>query len=364
MSDRTGGAGSQGYTESQNHMRWRTVLFTILVVALLGIACGVYVVVWGPNTFRGGEEKTLFVSRGRSFHSIVDSLESKGIIRNRKMFELVARLYGGTDRLQVGKYVFTSGISNLDIYRALRSGKGSQIITATLPEGTSARTQARILAHHLGIDSSRYMRLVRDTSFIRSLGIEASSLEGYLLPDTYGFSWEPSEEDVLRRQIAEFHQFFNDTLKLRASELGWTVHRAVTFASIVEGEAVLAEERPIIAGVYHNRLKVGMKLEADPTIQYIVPDGPRRLLFSDLKFDSPYNTYLYPGLPPGPVNNPGRSSILASLYPVLHGYLYFVANGKGGHWFSRSYDEHVRNVRKYRHERAQRHRNTKGPTLS
>jgi UPF0755 protein len=345
-------------------MRWKSIFWALMVTGTLVIAVGAYFVAWGPNVFDGENEKILYVSRGRSFHAIVDSLEAKGIIRSRRMFELVARLTGGTDRLQVGKYLFSSGISNMDIYRALRSGKGSLIISATLPEGTTARVQARILAHHLGIDSARYMHLVRDPSFTHSLGVEAASLEGYLFPDTYGFSWEPAEDEVIRRQVAEFRQFFNDTLQQRASELGWTVDRAITFASIVEGEAVLGEERPIIAGVYHNRLRIGMKLEADPTIQYIVPDGPRRLLFSDLKTDSPYNTYMYAGLPPGPVNNPGRSSIVAALYPVQHSYLFFVANGKGGHWFSRSYDEHVRNVRKYRHERAQRSRNTKGPTVT
>jgi UPF0755 protein len=343
----------------------RKVLVTTLVIAVIcAVAYGVYAVVWGPNTFRDADEKILFVSRGVSFHAIVDSLEANGIIRNRTMFELVARVVGGTDRVQVGKYVFHSGESNLEIYEALRTGKGSQIVLVTLPEGTLARTQARILSHQLGIDSSRYMQLAFDPSFARSLGVHAPSLEGYLLPDTYGFSWEPAEEEVIRRQVGEFQKFFNDSLLARASELGWSVHQVTTFASIVEGEAVLGDERPVIAGVYHNRLRAGMKLEADPTIQYIVQNGPRRLFFSDLKLDSPYNTYMYRGLPPGPVNNPGRSSILASLYPASHEYLYFVANGKGGHWFSRRYEEHLKNVRKYRRDRAQRGRNIKGPTLS
>jgi UPF0755 protein len=120
----------------------------------------------------------------------------------------------------------------------------------------------------------------------------------------------------------------------------------------VEGEAVLDEERPIIAGVYLNRLRIGMRLEADPTVQYIIPDGPRRLRYSDLRLVSPYNTYRNSGLPPGPVNSPGRASILAVLNPAAHTYLFFVSNGKGGHWFSSTYAEHLRNVRKYRRGRA------------
>jgi UPF0755 protein len=195
------------------------------------------------------------------------------------------------------------------------------------------------------------MRLVFDRDFIQSLGIEAASLEGYLLPDTYGFSWQQDEKEIVREQVGEFRQFFVDSLVARAAVLGWSVHQVITFASIVEGEALIDNERPIIAGVYLNRLQRGMRLEADPTIQYILDDGPRRLLYADLRRDSPYNTYRYAGLPPGPINNPGRKSILAALYPSRHDYLYFVANTRGGHWFARSYAEHQANVRRYRRDR-------------
>jgi UPF0755 protein len=130
------------------------------------------------------------------------------------------------------------------------------------------------------------------------------------------------------------------------------MHQTLTFASIVEGEARLDEERPVIAGVYHNRLRKGMKLEADPTIQYMFPDGPRRVRYADLQVDNPYNSYRYAGLPPGPVNNPGRASILASLFPAEHGFLFFVANGRGGHWFTKTYGDHLRYVRAYRRRRA------------
>ena len=125
----------------------------------------------------------------------------------------------------------------------------------------------------------------------------------------------------------------------------------MTLASIVEGEAVLKEERPIISGVYHNRLHRGMKLEADPTIRFMIEDGPRRILYTDLQADNPYNTYRRKGLPPGPINNPGKASIVAALFPAKHNYIFFVANGKGGHWFSSTFAEHLRHVRQYRRER-------------
>jgi UPF0755 protein len=284
----------------------------------------------------------------------VDSLDAKGIIRSRALFVFAAKVCGGTERIHVGKYVFDSGISNVKLFLALREGEGSKLISVRLPEGYRARTQARILARTIGIDSAKYVDLVYDKSFTNSLGIDGPSLEGYLLPETYSFYWQQNEEYVIRRLVDQFRLFYDDSLRARAKEFGWTTNQVVALASIVEGEVVLDEERETISGVYHNRLRKKMRLEADPTIQFIMEDGPRRVLYSDLKIDHPYNTYRNRGLPPGPVNNPGKASILAALYPVKHKYLFFVANGDGGHWFSTSYAGHLRNVRKYRKNRTQR----------
>ncbi|MEW6509421.1 MAG: endolytic transglycosylase MltG [Bacteroidota bacterium] len=328
-----------------------------VLLALLGGAIGAGLwVFYGGNYFDQGNERVFTVNRGESFISVVDSLEAQGIIRSRELFVFVAKVYGGTERIQAGKYGLVSGISNAELFQMLRSGKGNMLIHVTIPEGSRIRVQARLFARTLGIDSAAYARHAFDPSFAAALRIRQPSLEGYLLPDTYGFHWEQDERDILRRQVDNFRAFFADSLEQRAATFGWDVHTMLTFASIVEGEAVLDEERAIIAGVYHNRLRRGMKLEADPTIQYLLPDGPRRVLYSDLKADNPYNTYRYPGLPPGPVNNPGRASILASLYPVRHDYLFFVANGKGGHWFTRTYDDHLRYVRLFKRFRM-RHTN-------
>jgi UPF0755 protein len=325
----------------------------LIGIGLVGLLIGVsYGIVYGANTFDDAERKVVFVSKGERFAEVVDSLESKGIIRNRAMFELVAMLFGGSSRMKVGKYIFENGASNAHIIQTLKSGEGNQLIHVTVLEGTYARTQARIFAKAIGGDSSRYIQQVYDSAFARSLGVEAPSLEGYLLPETYAFTWQQDERHIIRALFGHFDEFFGDSLRQRADEIGMTVHEVVTLASIVEGEAILNEERPIISGVYHNRLRRGMRLEADPTIQFILPDGPRRLLYADLEIDNPYNTYRNRGLPPGPVNNPGKASILAALYPAQHSYLYFVANGKGGHWFSRSYAEHRRYVQMYRRGRA------------
>ena len=332
----------------------RIFLIIAGVFAVLAIIGGVvlYNVFLGRNEFAGQNDKTFLVSRGQTFASIVDSLEAQGIIRNRELFVFVAKTMGGTNRIQIGKYSFGSGISNMDLFYNLREGKYLTLISITIPEGYRARAQARIFARSIGIDSTRYVQLVHDQAFIHSLGIDARSLEGYLMPETYSFYWQQEETDVIKAMVEEFRRFYTDALKARADSLGWTTNQVLTFASIVEGEAVIPAERPIIAGVYHNRLRKGMKLEADPTIQYMFENGPRRVLYSDLKSDNPYNTYRIKGLPPGPVNNPGKASILAALYPARNKYLFFVADGQGGHRFATNYAEHLRYVQMYRRQRS------------
>jgi UPF0755 protein len=326
-----------------------------LVAATMFVgAAKVYDILYGPNEFPGGGEKMFRVSRGQTFASVVDSLESSGIIRSRPLFVFVAKLFGGSNRIKVGKYDFPSGVSNLDIFFSLREGNRKILIPVTLKEGLRASKFASILARDAGIDSTRYVELVSNERFARSLGIGRSSLEGYLMPETYHLQWQDDEEEILKQQVRQFKKAFDDSLVDRANALGFSMHEVVTLASIIEGEAVLDEERARISGVYHNRLRKGMMLQADPTIQYFIENGPRRVKYSDLKIDHPYNTYRRKGLPPGPVNNPGRESLVAALYPEDHKYLYFVANWKGGHWFSTSYSEHMRYVRMHRRVRAER----------
>ena len=178
------------------------------------------------------------------------------------------------------------------------------------------------------------------------------------MPDTYVFAEGISEEQVMRFLIEQTLNIFkSDSVQKRMKELGLTRHQVLTLASIVEGEAMIDEERPLIASVYLNRLKIGMKLQADPTIQFLLPDGPRRLTYKDLQIDSPYNTYKYKGLPPGPINSPGYAAIEAALNPDKTNYLYFVADVDGRHIFSRTLREHNREktrIKKTRRENSRR----------
>jgi UPF0755 protein len=306
-------------------------------------------VLWAPNTFDG--DRFIIVSKGESFRAVADSLENAGILRSRVLFDVAGRMLGLTTKMQIGKYRFRSGSSNKDILENLRNGMTLVSITVTIPEGLRASRHARIFGRALGIDTARFMSFVRDTTFVRSLGIASNSLEGYLLPNTYEFYWQTDEIDIIKSMVNEFWNVFNDTLQARAESLQISIHNIVTLASIVEAETAVDTERAIVAGVYYNRLRKRMRLEADPTIQYILEDGPRRLKYSDLRRESPYNTYRNYGLPPGPINNPGRAAIVASLYPLRHKYLFFVANGEGGHAFTKSFAEHRLAIQSFRRKR-------------
>ena len=328
---------------------------------LVILASMTYLVFWASNTSSLSSVRTVTIPRGSSFKAVLDSLESSGVIRVRWTLDLAGRVLGLTKSMKFGKYLFPRGLSNTAILHDLDEGKSRILISLPVPEGWRMERIALRCSQVLGIDAQRFISLCDKSSFRKELGIDASSIEGYLMPDTYRFLWQTSEEEVLERIVDEFKKFYADSLRKRQEELHLTLNQVLTLASIVDGEAVLDRERPIIAGVYYNRMKKRMRLEADPTIQYIIPNGPRRLMFSDLKYDSPYNTYLYYGLPPGPISSPGRKSILAVLYPDKHQYLYFVADGTGGHVFSRTYAEHQKAVKSYRRARREALRNSSLP---
>lgn len=329
-------------------MRRLQILLGVLILIVL---VAFYEILWAPNSFEG--DRFVTVSKGDTFRQVIDSLQSHGIIRNRTLFDLAGRTLRLTTRMQIGKYRFKSGMSNKEILEDLRYGKTIELVMVHIPEGLRMARQAFICKRVLGIDSARFMALAKDTFFVRSLGVPAPTLEGFLLPNSYKFYWQTDEEDVIREMVAQFWGFFNDTLKAYAAARGRSINDILTIASIVEAETAVDSERAIVAGVYYNRLEKRMRLEADPTIQYILEDGPRRLRYSDLKRESAYNTYRHYGLPPSPINNPGEASILAALYPVRHKYLFFVANGIGGHTFTRTYGEHRKAIELYRKKKVE-----------
>lgn len=289
------------------------------------------------------------IPKNTTFDKATEILNSNELLRNKLLFFYAGRLLGLDKKVKSGKYILIDNLPMAVVMDEIVNPKYILTATVTIPEGLTARKISGILKEKIGIDSTKFMQIVNDPKFAQKLGIDApSGLEGYLMPDTYIFLWGDDEEKIVIKMVEEFKKFYSDTLKEREKVVGLNTHQVVTLASIVEGEAKFNDEKPRIAGVYFNRLKFDMPLEADPTIQYIIPDGPRRLFYQDLKIKSPYNTYLNKGLPPGPVNNPGKSSILAVLYPEKHKFLYFVSDGTGKHIFSRTYNEHLKAVQRYR----------------
>jgi peptidoglycan lytic transglycosylase G len=295
----------------------------------------------------GGGTERVTVPPQSTFRTVTDTLAARGLIANRLIFRVVARLKGLDRSVKAGVYDLPRGSSMTELLTRLASGKTANA-RFTAPEGLALPEIAAQAARQLGVPADSVLAAANDTAEINALGVDARSLEGFLLPETYSLPLGSSARDLVRTMARSFEAAWRPEWDARLDTLKLTRLQLVTLASIVEGEARVDEERKVIAGVYHNRLRIGMALQADPTIQYAImlETGGRkpRLYTKDYRFPSPYNTYLHPGLPPGPVNSPGRRSIEASLYPAKVPFLYFVAMPDGRHRFSATYDEHLRNV--------------------
>ncbi len=279
------------------------------------------------------------IPKGASLNEIARILEESGIIENARLFVYAAKFLKSEKNLKAGQYLLPLHVSNQQIIKILQSA-APQSVRLTIPEGKDMRYILRAVRTKLRIDTAQFIRSLTDTLLCRELEIHAPSLYGYLMPNTYFLDPGTDEKDLIRTFVQEFNKFFDDNLKRRADQLHLTPHQIVTLASLIEGETSDDDERYNVSAVYHNRLKKNMLLQADPTIQFIIKDGPRRLFNRDLEIDDVYNTYKYHGLPPGPVTNPGKASILAALYPAHVEYLYLVADGSGKHIFSKTLSEH------------------------
>lgn len=321
---------------------------SLVLAAALAVLALLYLFSASVLPYRIGAARPVDIPRGSTLGSIADSLAANDVLRDRYVFMLMARLSSSASRLQSGYYKFPERASAADILAILVAGSHQAAVRVTIREGLTIKRIAAVLAKEAGFDADDVIALSRDRDFIDSLGLDVRHLEGYLLPDTYDIRFDATPRQVLARMAAAMRRQFTAEFLARMDERGLSMHKVLTMASLVEGETRLAEERARVAGVYYNRLRRGMLLQADPTVQYIIPDGPRRLLYSDLAINSPYNTYMYRGLPPGPVNNPGVGAIRAALWPEEHGFYYFVADGSGGHTFSRNYEEHLKAVAVYR----------------
>ncbi len=325
---------------SSSPSRTRALRSTLFALSVLS-ACGV-----------SAKPARVILPQGASFSAVTDSLTAHGVVASPRWFKLLARVRGVDRSVHAGVYEFPAGTTPWKVLTMLSNGQKAAL-RFTVPEGLTILEVAPLAAGKLGIRADSFIAAARDSVAAREiLGMRAPSFEGFLRPETYLLPADVNARELVRIMAeganAEWQPAWNarlDSLKMNRLQL-------VTLASIVEGEARVDEERETIAGVYHNRLRIGMALQADPTVQYAISlkRGRRktRLFIRDYAFQSPYNTYLQPGLPPGPVNSPSRRSIEAALYPANVRYLYFVADTTGRHVFSRTYNEHLRAIRKIR----------------
>jgi len=297
------------------------------------------------------------VEPGDTAGDIALRLKRWGLINDAELFRQLAQYEKADSKLEAGRYELRANMTMGEIIEALQHGRLEEI-AVTIPEGWRAEQIAEVLAEEVGVDGEAFLDLVQgrhfDYEFLQDWPPEAT-LEGFLFPDTYNLPVQPTALDIIERMLANFDQRFTAEMRQAAMEQEMTIYQVVTLASIVEREAVVAEERPIIAGVFLNRLEEGMNLDSCPTVQYALgyqEDAAQWwktpvTLAEFAQVNSPYNTYLHRGLPPGPICSPGLASIQAVLEPVETDYLYFLAKGDGSHAFATTFGEHLQNQQKY-----------------
>jgi UPF0755 protein len=335
--------------ERPRRRRWPGRLGLLVLVLAVAGGAGLWWATEPPSS--GGAPVRVVVEPGTTVRQLTRELEARGVVRSALLLEAWLRARGDAGLIQAGTYELRRDVSLAAIADQLVDGR-TMLAAVTVPEGLRLEEVALALARSVSFDSAAFVAVASDPALADTLlpdslvGADPLTLEGYLFPETYRVDPAVDPRSLARVMVAQFRREFGPAWRARAESLGMSVHEIVTLASIVEEEARVPEERKTIAGVYWNRLRRGMPLEADPTVQYALGGHRERVLYRDLEVDSPYNTYRNPGLPPGPIASPGRPALEATLYPDSVPYLYFFAIGEGGrHTFSETYAEHLRKRR-------------------
>ncbi|GHV66913.1 aminodeoxychorismate lyase [Bacteroidia bacterium] len=323
---------------------------TILLVIFVGVA---YYGVFSANTTVNDEDKgVLYIHANTNFNTITEELKARGYLKSTATFRVVAKLKKYPSSIKQGCYFIRDGMSNNELINMLRIGK-QQAINFTFNNLRSLDQLASLLSRHLAIDSARFMKLTTDKKLLADLGFTKENFSAMFIPNSYQLYWNITEEEFIQRMNREYKKFWNEQRVQKAKEAGLNPVGVVTIASIVEEETLKKSEYPIIAGVYINRLRKGMKLQACPSLKFALGDFTlKRVLNEHMEVESPYNTYKYKGLPPGPVRLPSVSIVDAVLDYQHHNYLYFAARSdfSGGHYFSKTLAEHNRHAHEYHRE--------------
>ncbi len=327
------------------------VLALLTLVVIAGLAGLFFASRLVSAPYKGFSQSEVFVDipKGTSVPEIGRILARAGVVSHPRLFGWYVRLSYPTASMKAGEYRFDRALSMRDVARKLTRGE-VYVIKVTIPEGFN-RTDIVDLLSESGIGTrENLLAATRDTKAIAKLDNRATDLEGYLFPDTYFFSRRVPEKEVVERMVSRFLRIWTHERQQKARELNMTPREVITLASLIEKETALPTERQLVSAVFHNRLRKNIPLGSDPTVIYsvkLVKEYDGVINQSDLKLDSPYNTYLYYGLPPGPIASPGLASIDAALEPAKVDYLYFVSRNDGSHLFTANYQDHLRGVRQY-----------------
>lgn len=323
---------------------WLTIIASFILFLMFGMNW-----FFNNNDLVQKEPVRIHIKEGMNFKEVVDSLSKYRLINSKTAFGFVGKFLGAETKIKSGYHLLHYGKSNYDYINDLVTGKNLVNILVTIPEGLSLKEISELFGKIFEFSKEDFLKVASDSILLKEYEVDHTTFEGYLMPDTYEFSELNNPVNVLRRLANEFKVFYDKNIKPLQRKVGLSKNQIITLASIIEAETNHIEEMPRIAGVYLNRLKRGMKLQADPTVIYALGEKSRRILYRDLKVKSPYNTYLNYDLPPGPINCPGREALLAAVNPEKHNYLYFVSSGDGKtHTFAKTYSEHQRNILKYR----------------
>jgi UPF0755 protein len=336
------------FRKDAGRMKFRTgvipiALFALFVAAVMAVAA----LFQFFDTPASKDRNTLIVSvaPGQPFSAVARKLQEEGLVTDAFRLTVLARAEGVARKIQAGEYEFSASMSPRQILDAMVSGR-VRLLKVTIPEGFTMKDIGRRLEDNGITNADGFLKLARDPKFVSSLGIQGKTLEGYLYPDTYRFFRNTDPEKVIKIMVDRWRSVF-DQFRERVQQSDMNELQIMTLASIVEKETALPKEKPLVASVYLNRLKKNMRLYADPTVIYGIESFDGNITKDHLRTDTPYNTYLRHGLPPGPIASPDKESIAAVLDPAHTNYLYFVSRNDGSHEFSSSYRAHRRAVRKY-----------------
>jgi UPF0755 protein len=331
----------------------RLLLVLVVVFGLVAAGAAVWVTqrVSQPyGAFTG--EQFVEIPSGESTIGIGRRLVAAGVIRDELTFRLAVRWHARGRSLKAGEYQFTEPLSPAAVIDKLAKGD-VHLEPVTFPEGLTAEEMGKLFAQTGRGSAEDFVKAASDPAAIKALDPEADTLEGYLFPDTYHLPRSEGASGLVQRMVQRFKSVFDEDLQKKAKATGMTVRQLMSLAALVEKETARGEERPVVAAVYHNRFRIGMPMQADPTVIYALKRAGRwdgNITKADLQFDSPYNTYRYPGLPPGPIASPGKAAIEAAIAPAQVDYLYFVSRNDGSHAFATTLPEHNRNVQKWQIE--------------